>query len=84
MWLNKLKIAVAEKDTDKLAELLDNIPKFDNLKDIEKAAFLLKNAMDLLENLKNETALSMKRVKKNLDFLKSTQPSTPNKLDIKS
>jgi len=84
MWLNKLKIAVAEKDTDKLAKLLDDIPKFDNLKDIEKTAFLLKNAMDLLENLKNETALSMKRVKKNLDFLKSTQPSTPNKLDIKS
>lgn len=84
MWLNELQIAIVEKDTDKLDKLLDSLPEFDNVDDMKKASFLLKEALELLYKLKDDTSESMIRIKKNLDFLKSTHNDPVNKLDIKS
>ena len=83
MWLKKLQIAIIEKNTDAIEKLLDTPPEFDNMKDVESAMYLLREAAELVYTLKDETALVIKQLKKNIDFLKSTQPSTVNKLDIK-
>ncbi len=45
MWLNKLQIAIIEKDTDNLDALLDNMPKFTDKKEMISAQYLLKEAL---------------------------------------
>ncbi len=84
MWLTKLKIAIVEKNIDLLDILMDDIPSLKKKEDIEQALYLLKEANRLVQELKNETSLSMKKIKTNIDFLKSTQAPVRNKLDIKS
>lgn len=84
MWLNKLKIAIVEKNPNALSKLLDDIPQLQSPKEIEEAIYLLKEATALMNSLKDETKASMKQVKKNLDFLRSTDIPTSKKLDIKS
>ncbi|MDY0122785.1 hypothetical protein [Sulfurimonas sp.] len=84
MWLNRLKIAIVEKNPDALAKLLDDVPQLQDPKEIEEAIYLLKEATSLMERLKDETKASMKQIKKNLDFLRSTDIPTSKKLDIKS
>ena len=84
MWLTNLKIAIVEKDSDKLNNLINDIPEFENTQEMQEALCLTKEALTLLHTLKDETVDSMKQIKKNLDFLKSTQAPLATKLDIKS
>ncbi len=84
MWLNKLKIAIIEKNGEALSELLDDIPELKDEKKIEEVIYLLKEAASLMHTLKNETLESMKQIKKNLDFLRSTDIPTSKKLDVMS
>lgn len=84
MWLKQLKIAIIEKNTDKLDELLKDIPKLEKEEDIEQAIYLLREATELVHTLKDATSASMIQMKKNINFLKSTQVQTSNRLDIKS
>jgi hypothetical protein len=84
MWLTKLKIAIIEKNPDALSKLLDDIPQLQSPKEIDEAVYLLKEATALMNNLKEETKASMKQIKKNLDFLRSTDIPTSKKLDIRS
>jgi len=83
MWLTNLKIAIIEKNTDRLNELMDEIPQLEEKKDIEEALYLIKEASELVHRLQDKTVASMKQMKKNIDFLKSTEHETSNKLDIK-
>lgn len=84
MWLNKLKIAVIEKNFSSIGKLLDDIPKFESQREVEEAIYLLKEASDIADVLKNDTLKSMKQIKKNLSFLRSTDIPTSRKLDIRS
>jgi len=84
MWLTNLKIAIIEKDTDKLNKLMDELPQLKKKEEIEQAVYLLKEASELVNILKDETANSMKQIKKNLQFLHSTDTQAPRQLDIKS
>ena len=84
MWLSRLKIAIVEKNTDNLDDLLDDIPKLQSKQDIEEAIYLLREASQLVHSLKDETAHSMNQIQKNLKFLRSTEALEPNSLDIKS
>ncbi len=84
MWLNNLKIAIVEKNTDAIDKLMDDIPKLENTDDIEEAIYLLKAATELVSGLKDETDASMKQIKTNIKFLRSTEAHSTNKLDIKS
>ena len=83
MWLNQLKIALIENDTDKIDKLLMNMPTFDNVDDIKSAQALLKESLILLHILKDATASSMKQLQKNIVYLNSTQSTTSTTLDIK-
>ncbi|MCK4737710.1 MAG: hypothetical protein KAT10_04050 [Sulfurimonas sp.] len=84
MWLSKLKIAIVEKDTDVLDKLLDEVPKFTDVADAKEAMYLLREASILIHTLKDETSSSIKQIKKNIDFLSSTEAPKISKLDIKS
>jgi uncharacterized protein YjgD (DUF1641 family) len=84
MWINKLEVAIIEKNTDAIDELMGVTPELKNSKEIERAMYLLREATELIYTLKDETALDMKRLKKHIDFLKSTQSQNINKLDIRS
>lgn len=83
MWLNKLKIAIVEKNTDALDALLNDIPQLSKAEDIEQAIYLLKEASKLLYTLQDEAKISMGKIKKNIAFLRSTERPKINKLDIK-
>lgn len=84
MWLKSLQIAIIEKNTDELDKLLDETPKFKDVEEMERAMYLLREAAQLLYELKDETALTMKQLKKNIDFLESSKSPQIRKLDIKS
>jgi len=81
-WLNSLKVAIIEKDTQKIGELLDDMPQFDGLDELKQARSLVKEAIYLLHELKDETFVTMQQLKKNIDFLNSTRSSVKNSLDI--
>ena len=84
MWLTSLKIAIVEKNTDSLGKLLDELPELTDQEEIEQAVYLLREASKLLHTLKDETSASMKQIKKNLQFLRSTDIPTSIKFDTKS
>jgi len=84
MWLTKLKIAIVEKNTDSINTLLDQTPNFEKIEDVKEAMYLLKEAFELVYGLRDETAQSMEQLKKNMEFINSTQPANKNSLDISS
>ena len=84
MWLTKLKIAIVEKNTDALNELLDDIPELSDKKEIEEAIYLLREATEIVYTLKDETLSSMSQIKKNIAFLRSTEAPAKSKLDVVS
>lgn len=84
MWLTNLKIALVEKNTDSLEKLLGEIPELSSVKEIEEAVCLLEQAAAFVQSLKNDTEHSMKQIKKNIQFLRSTESPRPNKFDMMS
>lgn len=84
MWLKKLQIAIIEKDADALEGLLDSPFESNNIDEMQKAQFLLLEAIEMLQELKSDTKATMIQLKKNIDFLNSTHTQTHNKLDIRS
>lgn len=84
MWLTKLEIAIVEKNTEALSKLINNFPEFENVEQMRKAMYLLREASILVHTLKDETSAQMKQIKKNLNFLESTQAPYTSSLDLKS
>lgn len=87
MWVTNFKIALIVKDTDALVRLLDNPPDFSegySSQEIEEVMYLLSEASVLLHALKDELIVSMEQMKKNISFIKSSQPQINSRLDIKS
>ncbi len=85
MWLTSLKIAIIEKNTNNLDKLMEDIPSLSEQEDIQQAIYLLREASELVHTLKDEAAVSMKKIEKNIKFLRSTETSTSTstKLDIR-
>ncbi|MBU0720397.1 hypothetical protein KJ877_03580 [bacterium] len=84
MWLTKLKIAIIEKNTDALNKLLEDIPELSGANETQEAIYLLREAAELVHGLQDDTANSMKQIKKNLQFLRSTESRSSSKFDIRS
>jgi hypothetical protein len=87
MWVTNLKIALIGKDTDSLVRLLDNPPDFSlgySTQEIEEVMCLLSEASILLHTLKDELVVSMEQMKRNISFIKSSQPQISSTLNIKS
>jgi len=84
MWHTKLQIAIIEKNTEVIAQLVNEMPEFRDLEEMKRAAVLIKEALRLLHNLRDETAATMQQLKKHKDFLNSTQIDASAKFDITS
>lgn len=83
MWLNDLKKAIILEEIDTINHLLDTIPSFTTLEEMEEASYLLLNAKNLLEKERSKTLLSLTQLKNNIDFLKATEKTQPSTLNIK-
>ncbi len=82
MWNNKFKVALITKNTKELDKLILEMPQFETLDEMQEAFYLMNHAKELLESLKDETALSMKKVKDTIRYLELTQTNNIQKLDI--
>lgn len=83
MWLSKLKKALILEDIEHLSELLEEMPPFDTLEQMEEAFYLLAQCKTLLETKKTHAAQTLQQLKSSLDFLKSTQTNPPSSLNLK-
>jgi hypothetical protein len=84
MWLRKFKLAVVQKDVETIDRLLDKMPSFEKLEELEEAAYLIKEAYTLMAALQSDNESTMQQLQKNIKFLKATQNEAPKKLDITS
>jgi len=71
-WLSKLKVAIIERDTQLLDNLLDEVPQLNDPREIQTALYLIEEAKKMIIELQNETKISMKKIQQNLKFLNAT------------
>lgn len=71
-WAKQLKIAIIEKDESKIETIIDELPKFDSIEEMEEAAFLMQEAHKFLTTQKEEFAAKLLKIKKQKEFLNST------------
>ena len=83
MWLKELQIAIIEKNSNEIDRLIDSMPMYDRMEDMQAAASLLKEANKLMMTLKEETAESMSKIKKTKDFLEATRSKDSSLFDSK-
>ncbi|MBD3799269.1 hypothetical protein [Sulfuricurvum sp.] len=83
MWLTKLKTALVLEEVERISHLLDEMPQFETLSQMEEAAFLLQQSKIFLESEKSKTAHTLQQLKNSIDFLKSTQQQAPHTLNLK-
>lgn len=83
MWLTKLKTALVLEDSEGISALLDEMPQFDTIAQMEEASYLLMQVKAFIESEKAQTAHTLQQIKSNINFLKSTQTETPSSLNLK-
>jgi hypothetical protein len=83
MWLTKLKTALILEDIEKLSSLVESMPQFETIEQMEEASYLLIQTKTLIEKNKAETVQILQQLKNNLNFLKSTQEEPPSSLNLK-
>ena len=82
MWHSELEIAIIEKDTQKISDLINSLPHFETVDEMKQAHCLMAEAADLIDAMRDEALLTMKHLKKHIDFLRSTQDPHENRFDI--
>ena len=81
-WLSELKVAIISKDPQKISDLIDAMPKFEKVEQMQEALFLIKEAYIMMNELKSQTLTQREQIKKNIDFLESTAAQQKNSLDV--
>ena len=84
MWLTELQIAIIEKNPQRIDALIGNMPKFESLEDMQSASSLIKEALNLMHHLKDETGQTLEKIQKHKDFLNSATADKTAKFDITS
>ena len=74
-WANQLKIAIIEKDESKIETIIEKLPNFNSIAEMEEAAYLMQEAHSFLATQKEEFAAKLLKIKKQKEFLEAT--STP-------
>ncbi|MDP2077234.1 MAG: hypothetical protein Q8N01_10840 [Sulfuricurvum sp.] len=83
MWLTSFKKAIILKELETLSHLIDEMPHFESLLEMEEAAYLLNHAKTLIEAEKSTAFASLKQIKKTLNFLKATENSPVSSINFK-
>ena len=81
-WLSELKVAIVSKDPQKISTLIDAMPTFEKIEEMQEALYLIKEAYLLMNELKEEVLAQREQIKKNIDFLESTAAQEKNSLDV--
>lgn len=82
MWLNEFKAAIVTKDVKKIDALMGNMPQFQELSEMEEAFYLFQQADKLLNDLKNDTSNTIKKIKDNISFIESTYTEDTPRFNI--
>lgn len=82
MWLNEFKVALVSNDLAKLQLLIDTMPQFQTVQEMQEALFLIDDAKTKVTTLKNKARLDMKKIKQNIQFLEATHVQSASKIDI--
>lgn len=83
MWLTQLKVALVLGQIDRISALIEEMPTFETLEEMEQAAFLFQQIQAFLEDEKSKTSQTMQQIKNTLNFLQSTQTDLPSSLNLK-
>lgn len=83
MWLTRFKTALVLEDFEAIDALLEEMPRFDTLKEMEEASYLLAQTKTVVEKNKSQTVQTLKQIKNSINFLKSTQTESPSSLNLK-
>lgn len=83
MWLTNFKTALVLEDFENISKLLEEMPQFKTLREMEEASYLLSQTKTLVEKNKLQTAHVLQQLKNSLNFLKSTQSEPPSSLNLK-
>lgn len=68
-WIDELKIAILNKDDKKVLNLIEDLPKFDNIEDLICARELVGEFIKQLKNDKDSLSKSMLKLKQTRFFL---------------
>lgn len=68
-WIDELKIAILNKDDKKVLNLIEDLPKFDNIEDLICARELVGEFIKQLQNDKDTLSKSMLKLKQTRFFL---------------
>ncbi len=83
MWLINFKKSLILKDFDTLAHLIDEMPHFESLLEMEEATYLLHHTKTLLELEQSTIFTSLQQLKANIDFLKVTENTPTSSINFK-
>lgn len=83
MWLTNVKKAIILKEFETLSQLIEEMPSFESLDEMEEAAYLLHHAKTLLETEQSATLSSIKQLKNTIDFLKATENTPASSINLK-
>lgn len=68
-WLDELKVAILNKNNQKILDLIEDLPNFDNTTDLVCARALVGEFIASLEADKERTANAMRQIKQMRVFL---------------
>jgi len=75
-WIDQFVLALSLDDEIKLQKLIDNLPKeedYKSIEDMKRVQSLLLQAKSFFETRRSNALLSMNRLKKSMQYLKSTE-----------
>ena len=81
-WLESFKLAIITQDTKRIADLIEQMPQFETIGEMEEALYLIKEGYTLIDTLRSKTRSQIETIKKNIEFLESTAKGDRNTLDV--
>ena len=81
-WLNSLTAAISTENIDQMMELLDSMPEFENLQQMEEAYYLLQSAYETIEQLKAADSILLAKLKNSMKFFEEKNRNDFNSLDV--
>jgi len=77
-WVKALQIALLEENELKMQKLIEELPQFDTLEQMQEAAYMMQEVHSFLSKQKNDYASKMLKIKKQKEFLNSAVKKRPS------
>lgn len=70
-WINNLKIAIIEENTQAIGSIIKDLPEFKTLEEAKQALALIGKAIEIVDDHKKKTSETMNKIRKAKAFLKN-------------